>query len=70
MNRASMQLDQDLDDLNMLRYFHQEKGDMTRYCRYKECIDRFPLIRHARDQLELAKVTMDAVFDRQEVRLL
>ena len=69
MSRDSMQLDQDLDDLNMLRYFHQEKGDMTRYCRYEECIARFPLIRHARDNLELAEIAMGAAFDRQEVHI-
>lgn len=63
------QLKQDLDDLNMLRYFHEEKGDMTRWYRYEECITRFPLIRHARDSLELAEAAMDAVFDREEARM-
>lgn len=50
-------------DYDMLRYFHEEKGDMTRWVFWKE---KFPLIQKlhpeiidAMRRLESAQITLD-----------
>ena len=35
------------DHATMLAYFHEEKGDMTRYIHFDEAIDMFPQIKNA-----------------------
>lgn len=53
------------DHLAMLRYFHEEKGDMTRYVEYKELLpalmNEFPHIMEAKQRLAIAERTLDTL---------
>ena len=50
--------------LNYLRYFHEEKGDMRRYCKFEEAIKYFPHIEHALADYEYYKEVLDVVVMR------
>ena len=53
----------DTDDLMMLAYFHEAKGDMTRYVKWDELLPdlykEFPHIMEAKQRLENARRTLD-----------
>jgi hypothetical protein len=53
-----------MGDGTMLKYFWDEKEDVTRFTGWEECKDKFPLVQRAMENLELAKMTMQAAVDK------
>ena len=55
------------DDLNMIVYFHREKGDLTRWCDWENKKDQikveFPELIAAHDNLIVAKRTINAIVE-------
>lgn len=54
----------------MLKYFYEEKGDMTRYCDYEECLPALeayhPEVLHALQQLVIAERTLTTLVEALE----
>ena len=50
-------------DLGSIRYFWEEKGDVTRYCDWERCKADFPEIEKAWNDFKLAERVLDAVIN-------
>ena len=57
------------DALDMLRYFWNDKGDMSRWVQYEEWINEFPLLKQAAINIDLATLALDGAFDEEERRI-
>ena len=53
-----------MGDGTMLKYFWDEKEDPTRYPGWEKCKDKYPLVVRAMENLELAKMAMQAAVDQ------
>lgn len=49
-----------------LVYFHQEKGDMRRYCFFDQAIELFPDVKRALEAKEYADRVLDAMVEKME----
>lgn len=49
------------EEAQMLRYFWEEKGDVTRYIGWEDAIEQFPKIKRAWQKYEAAKQKLSRV---------
>jgi len=54
--------------LDMLKYYHQERGDMRRYSRFDEAIKLFPDIKRALADADYYSNVLNMMVDRAEVK--
>ncbi len=66
MNKDEIAWDQKSEELRMLKYFHREKGDATRYTGYEKYIHLFPVLKKALDDLKTAEQMVEAAFMWEE----
>lgn len=50
-----------LNHAHMLKYFHEEKGNMRRYTQFDEAIKHYPHVKKALEDYETARLILDVV---------